>query len=122
MKQAPLGKRGQATKGTRWIPWYQEARKDVGSCEKLRGVATQTLIRRFPNGETRAGLCRPSCTEYIGIMKRTQGTETSQYLEEKKTNSDSPSSGERTGNSLNLRCVSLRALQRGGRGTIQWLS
>jgi hypothetical protein len=26
-----------------------------------------------------------SCTEYIGAEKRTQGTETSQYLEEKKS-------------------------------------
>ena len=33
----------------------------------------------------------------------TQGTETSKYLEEKKTSSDSPSSGERTGKSPNRR-------------------
>src|SRR5210317_2122766 len=33
-----LGK-GQARKGTRWMPWHREAMKDVGSCEKLRGVA-----------------------------------------------------------------------------------
>ena len=31
----------------------------------------------------------------------TQGTETSKYLEEKKTNSDPPSSGERRGDSPN---------------------
>jgi hypothetical protein len=37
------------------MPWRQEAMKDVGSCEKLRGVANQTLIRRCPNGETRPG-------------------------------------------------------------------
>jgi hypothetical protein len=48
---------GQASKGTRWMPWRQEAMKDVGSCEKLREVANQTLIRRFPNGETRPGSC-----------------------------------------------------------------
>ena len=55
-EQAPLGKtRGQVSKGTRWMPWYQEAMKDVGSCEKLRGAATQALIRRSPNGKTRAG-------------------------------------------------------------------
>jgi hypothetical protein len=66
-KQAPtgldLGLRGsgwtrmredddQATKGTRWMPRRQEARKDVGSCEKRRGAANQALIRRYPNGET----------------------------------------------------------------------
>ena len=34
-------------------------------------------------------------------MEQTQGSEPSQYLEEKKTTSDSASSGERTRNSLN---------------------
>ena len=67
------------------MPWYQEAMKDVGSCDKLRGAATQALIRRFPNGETRAGECRPPHTEYIGVLEQTQGTETSKYLEEEKT-------------------------------------
>ena len=27
---------GQATKGTRWMPWHFEAMKDVASYEKLR--------------------------------------------------------------------------------------
>jgi len=45
----------QATKGTRWMPRRQEARKDVGSCEKRRGAANQALIRRCPNGETHGG-------------------------------------------------------------------
>ena len=67
------------------MPWYQEAMKDVGSCDKLRGAATQALIRRCPNGETRAGECRPPRTEYIGVLEPTRGTETSQYLEEKKS-------------------------------------
>ena len=67
------------------MPWYQEAMKDVGSCDKLRGAATQVSIRRCPNGETRAGECRPPHTEYIGVLERTQGTETSKYLEEEKT-------------------------------------
>lgn len=35
--------------------------------------------------------------EYIGAVERTRGSETSQYPEEKKTTSDSRSSGERTG-------------------------
>ena len=47
--------RDQATKGTRWMPRRQEAKKDVGSCEKLRGAANQALIRRSPNGETHGG-------------------------------------------------------------------
>ena len=44
-------------------------------------------------------VCRP---EDIGSCKQTRGSETSQYPEEKKTMSDSRSSGERNGNSLNL--------------------
>ena len=59
--------------------------KDVEDCEKLREVVKQALIRRCPNGETRAGECRPPHTEYIGVLEPTRGTETSQYLEEKKT-------------------------------------
>ena len=39
--------------------------------------------------------------EYIGPEERTRGSETSQYPEEKKTTSDSQSSGERNGRSLN---------------------
>jgi len=39
-------------KRTRWMPWQPEAMKDVVACDKLRGVGKQTLIRRFPNGET----------------------------------------------------------------------
>ena len=35
--------------------------------------------------------------EYIGVREQTRGSETSQYPEEKKTMSDSRSSGERTG-------------------------
>lgn len=27
---------GQATKGTRWMPWRVKAMKDVASCEKRR--------------------------------------------------------------------------------------
>ena len=30
---------GQATKSTRWMPWCQEAMKDVASCDKPRGAA-----------------------------------------------------------------------------------
>jgi hypothetical protein len=48
---------GQASKGRRWMPWRQEAMKDVDSCEKLREAANQALIRRCPNGETRPGSC-----------------------------------------------------------------
>ena len=45
--------RSQVFKGTRWMPWHQEPKKDVGICDKPRGVDNQTVIRGFPNGETR---------------------------------------------------------------------
>ncbi|MDK2922512.1 MAG: hypothetical protein PWR24_2069, partial [Desulfonauticus sp.] len=34
------------------MPRRQEAKKDVGGCEKPRGAAKQALIRGFPNGVT----------------------------------------------------------------------
>ena len=34
------------------MPWLSEAKKDVISCEKLRGGGKYDLIRRFPNGAT----------------------------------------------------------------------
>ncbi len=40
--------------------------------------------------------------EYIGVEERTRGSETSQYPEEKKTMSDSRSSGERNGKKISL--------------------
>ena len=43
----------QVFKGKRWMPWHQEPMKDVGICDKPRGVDNQTVIRGFPNGETR---------------------------------------------------------------------
>ena len=48
-----LGLYGQAIKRTRWMPWRQEAMKDVVACDKPRGAGKQALIRGCPNGETR---------------------------------------------------------------------
>jgi hypothetical protein len=42
----------QVDKGTRWMPWHQEPKKDVGACDKPRGVGNQTSIRGCPNRET----------------------------------------------------------------------
>ena len=42
----------QDRKGTRWMPRHQESMKGVDGCDKPRGVAEQTVIRGFPNGET----------------------------------------------------------------------
>jgi hypothetical protein len=58
--------------------------KDVQACVKPRGAGNGALIRGCPNGETRP--CKGSArAEYIGAERRTEGTETSQYLEEEKS-------------------------------------
>ena len=48
------------------MPWRLQAMKDVVACDKLRGVSKHTLIRRFPNGETRP--FRSLHAEYIGMQ------------------------------------------------------
>ena len=52
MKPDAFGLYGQVTKRARWMPWQSEAMKDVVTCDKVRGVGKQALIRTFPNGET----------------------------------------------------------------------
>jgi hypothetical protein len=42
----------KANKGVWWMPRVYEAKKDVVSCDKLRGAAHERYIRRFPNGTT----------------------------------------------------------------------
>ena len=93
--------RGQATKSERWMPWRREAMKDVASCDKPRGAASRHRSEDVRMGEPGRSNVRSSLTESIGQGTRTGGTETSQYLEGKEINRDCPSSGERTGNSLN---------------------
>jgi hypothetical protein len=83
------------------MPWYQEAMKEAEDCHKLRGAVNQALIRRFPNGETHLGKPKISLSEYIG-----QGSERHELKHlssaRKRKRSDSLSSGERNGKSLNL--------------------
>jgi hypothetical protein len=69
---------GQATQGTRWMPWRQEPMKDAAGCEKLRGVASRRYIRRCPNGETRLEKSSHSWLNQIGQVEVSQRTETSQ--------------------------------------------
>ena len=44
----------QAIKGVWWMPRYQEAMKDVVTCDKPRPAGNK-LNRGFPNGETPTG-------------------------------------------------------------------
>jgi hypothetical protein len=68
------------------MPWHQEPMKDVGTCDKPRGVGNRTVIRGFPNGETRLGdnKAQSLTPEHIGREEGTWGSETSQYPQEEK--------------------------------------
>src|SRR5205085_4353064 len=55
---------GQATKRIWWMPWRQQAMKDVVACDKPRGAGKQALIRGSLNGATH-GIRAVSCSEYI---------------------------------------------------------
>ena len=79
-----IDKCSQATKGVWWMSWHREATKDVVACDMPREAGKQALIRRFPNEETQCNDLALPATEFIGSKERTQGTETSKYLEEKK--------------------------------------
>lgn len=68
------------------MPWHRKAMKDVIGCDKPRRGAEYPLTRGFLNGETRRTTVRHTLAEFIGFGKRTQGSETSQYLQERKSN------------------------------------
>ncbi len=55
----------QASKGVWWMPWHQEAMKDVATCDKPRLVGSKRN-RGSPNGETPSGEPRRSLAECIG--------------------------------------------------------
>ncbi len=74
----------QAMKGIWWMPWRQEAMKDVEACDKPRLVGKQAVSRDVRMGKPNQLRWLPY-TEYIGVWKLTRGTETSQYPEEKKS-------------------------------------
>ena len=82
------------------MPWHQKATKGVASCDSL-GEPQAGRDPRIPEWGNLGDECRLSAAESIGSAKPTQGSETSQYLQEKKATCDSPSSGERKGKSPN---------------------
>ena len=65
--------------GDAWAHGGDEGR---GKLREARGSGTHAVIPRWPNGAT-----RPSARTVITLsgVKRTRGTETSQYLEEEKS-------------------------------------
>ena len=58
--------------------------KDVGICEKLRGVGTSFDPKMSEWGNP-LYVSQYPLTEYIGLERRTWGTETSKYPQEKKS-------------------------------------
>ena len=72
-------------KSAGWMPWRQEPKKDGVSTDMPRGVASRHRSVDFRMGQptTRNGVV--SLSEHNRIRKVTEGTETSKYLEEKKS-------------------------------------
>ena len=62
--------------------WAHRGDEGRGKLREARGSGTHAVIPRWPNGATRLG-----ASPVISLLgeKRTQGTETSQYLEEEKS-------------------------------------
>ena len=76
---------GQDTKGIWWMPRHGQARKDVVSCEKLRVGANDRRPGDIRMGQPGSGNAESLPTESIGWVERTQGSETSKYLQEEKS-------------------------------------
>ena len=68
------------------MPWRQEAKKDVVSCDKLRGAASRRRYADVRMGKPAPGHAGAALAEFIGEKRPTGGIETSQYPEEKKSN------------------------------------
>ena len=83
------------------MSWHREATKDVVACDKPREAGKRALIRGRLNEETRPGNPRSPAAEFIGGRERTQGTETSKYLEEQKETSIPSVAASESGTSPN---------------------
>ena len=84
------------------MPWLSEAMKDVISCDKLWVGANNLWSRDFRMGQP--GIlkeCHPS------LMEANAGNWNILVPVGKENNNDSPSSGERTGNSPNRSCYGM---------------
>ena len=86
---------GQAEKSARGMPWHQEPKKDVTSCDKLRGGANNRRSGDFRMGKPgRAILCQRALNQ-IGV--RGEPPELKHLSRARKRKKfDSVSSGERT--------------------------
>jgi hypothetical protein len=87
------------------MPWRQMPMKDVGHCDKPREAVNKRYIRGSPNEETY--WCEPpvSVHEYIVYGREPRELK---HLSTARKRDHSPSSGERTGNSLNRASLLVR--------------
>ncbi len=96
-----VDKCGQATKGAGWMSWHREATKDAVACDKPGEAGKRALIPGFLNEETQLRNPQLLPSERIGRLERTQGTETSKYLQEKKETSIPSVAASESGTSPN---------------------
>jgi hypothetical protein len=66
------------------MPWHEKAMKDVVSCDKPRVGANNLRPGDFRMGQPVPGNAGTLSAEYIGRAEQTEGSEPSQYLQEKK--------------------------------------
>jgi len=69
------------------MPWHEKAMKDVVSCDKPRRAANKLRPGDVRMGKPGGSHIPSSSAEFIGGLKPTEGSETSQYLQEEKENS-----------------------------------
>jgi hypothetical protein len=81
--------------------WAHEGEEGRGKLRKARGSRTQAMSPRWPNGETRRG-----ASPVISFkLRRTRGTETSQYPEEEKSTEMPGVAASETGGAQTARLV-----------------
>ena len=66
------------------MPWHEKAMKDVVSCDKPRVGANNLRPGDFRMGQPVPGNAGTLSAESIGRAEQTEGSEPSQYLQEKK--------------------------------------
>ena len=67
-----------------WMPWYQEPKKGVASCDKPRGAARWLRSVDARMGKPGAAITRVTVSPIHNGTGGSPGTETSQYRDEKK--------------------------------------
>ncbi len=82
----PFERVTQATKGTRWMPWREEPMKDAVGGDSLGELPNELRSEGLRMGEPGGGHAPSPVAEYIGGVEGTEGTETSQYPAEEKSN------------------------------------